>query len=157
MTILDKNGKLRFTRILRPLRFGVVGASGVAVNTLVLWLLARVGSTPVLAASAIATEVAVLTNFVLNDRWTFRDARHSSVFGRLLRFNGVALGGMLITVGVLALLTNTTALPLLVANLVAVAGAMVWNYVVNSRWTWKPPVANEHATPHGIRHEGHNL
>ena len=124
-------------RCSRPIRFGLVGLSGVIVNTVILWGLVRGMGLPVLLASALATEAAILSNFLLNDRWTFRTAAQEGMFvQRLLRFNGVALGGMAITTAVLAALTVHGHLPLLLANLLAVGAAMAWNYVVNSRWTW---------------------
>jgi len=126
-------------RYTRPISFGLVGLSGVVVNTVILWGLVHGLGLPVLLSSAIATEAAILSNFLLNDRWTFRTAAHQGMFvQRLLRFNGVALGGMAITTAVLAALTAHEHLPLLLANLLAVGAAMGWNYVVNSRWTWGP-------------------
>jgi putative flippase GtrA len=128
-------------RFARPIRFGLVGLSGVVVNTSVLWALARGAQLPVPLASALATETAILSNFALNDRWTFRAARQYPLLMRLLRFNGVSLGGLAITMLLVTLLTNYSDLHLLAANLLAIGGAMTWNYVVNSRWTWNGPSA----------------
>ena len=128
---------LSLQQLQRPLRFGLVGLSGVAVNTTILWTLARGAHLPVPLASVLATEAAILSNFLLNDRWTFRaTARHRSPLMRLARFNGVSLGGMAITVALLTLLSSYAGLHLLLANMLAIGGAMSWNYVVNSRWTW---------------------
>ena len=125
-------------RLARPLRFGLVGLSGVAVNTAVLWALVHGGHLSIVLASVLATETAILNNFLFNDRWTFRGAGHRRPFGqRLLRFNGVALGGMAITVGLLTTLTTYGHLNLLFANMLAVGAATSWNYIVNSRWTWR--------------------
>jgi putative flippase GtrA len=124
-------------RLDRPLRFGVVGASGIVVNSAILWVFVRELHLAVTLGSLIATEAAILSNFLLNDRWTFRDANERSLGGRLLRFNGVALGGVAITAGVLTALTSYTHLHLLIANLLAVGAATFWNYAVNSRWTWR--------------------
>ena len=123
-------------RFVRPIRFGLVGLSGVLVNTSVLWALARGAHLPVPLASALATETAILSNFALNDRWTFSTARQYPLPMRLMRFNGVSLGGLAITTVLLTLLTSYGGLQLLLANLLAIGGAMTWNYVVNSRWTW---------------------
>jgi dolichol-phosphate mannosyltransferase len=123
-------------RFARPIRFGLVGLSGVVVNTSVLWALARGAHLPVPLASVLATETAILSNFALNDHWTFRAARQHPFLMRLLRFNGVSLGGLVITTLLLMLLTSYGGLHLLLANLLAIGGAMTWNYVVNSRWTW---------------------
>lgn len=123
-------------RFARPLRFGVVGISGLLVNSAILWLLARELHLSVALASVLATEAAILSNFLLNDQWTFRGAHQRSLYARLLRFNGVALGGMAITATILTALTRFTHLHLLLANLLAVGAATLWNYLVNSRWTW---------------------
>jgi len=125
-----------FERFARPLRFGVVGVSGIAVNTAVLWVLVRELHLAVALGSVLATEMAIISNFLLNDRWTFRGLSERSPVQRLLRFNGVALGGMAITAGILTALASYTHQHLLIANLLAVGAATGWNYVVNSRWTW---------------------
>lgn len=121
----------------RGVRFGLVGLSGVLVNSMTLWLLAVVLGLPTMLAGLLATEAAVLSNFMLNDRWTFRSAGYNHSLGkRLLRYHGVAAGGMAISLGVLVALTAHTPLPLLLANLVAIGAATLWNYTVSARWTW---------------------
>jgi dolichol-phosphate mannosyltransferase len=126
-----------FQRLARPLRFGIVGLSGIVVNSAILWVLVRELHLAVTLGSMVATEAAILSNFLLNDRWTFRGARERSFIQRMVRFNGVALGGMAITAGILTVLTHYTHLHLLFANLLAVGAATGWNYIVNSRWTWR--------------------
>jgi dolichol-phosphate mannosyltransferase len=127
----------RFDRLIR---FGLVGISGIVVNTAILWTLVHRTGLAVPLASMLATEVAIISNFLLNDRWTFRaGARRHGVWLRLLPFNGVALGGMVLTAVLLTTLTNYAGLPLLIANVLAVGGAMIWNYVMNTRWTWRAP------------------
>ena len=144
-------------RFARPLRFGVVGLSGIVVNSAILWVLVRELHLAVTLGSVLATEVAILSNFLLNDRWTFRGARERSFMQRLVRFNGVALGGMAITASILTALASYTHLHLLIANLLAVGAATGWNYLVNSRWTWRsqqsavsspqPAVGDVHVLP----------
>lgn len=130
-------------RRARGVRFGLVGLSGVGVNTVALWALAVGLGLPTVVASLLATEAAIISNFLLNDRWTFRSAAHRHAFGqRLLRYHSVAAGGMAISVGALAALTAHTSLPLLIANLLAIGAATAWNYVVNSRLTWPQPAAS---------------
>ena len=125
-------------RLVRPACYGAVGLSGVVVNTAVLWTLVALLGLPLLVASVLATETAILNNFFLNDRWTFRSSgEHSSLVQRLLRFNAVSLGGMAINALLLMVLTYYAGLYLLIANLIAVGGAMCWNYMINSRWTWR--------------------
>ena len=129
-------------RFARPLRFGVVGLSGIVVNSAILWVLVRELHLAVMLGSVLATEAAILSNFLLNDRWTFRGVSARSFTQRLLRFNGVALGGMAITAGILTALASYTHLHLLIANVLAVGAATGWNYVVNSRWTWRQGIGD---------------
>ncbi len=121
----------------RFVRFGLVGGGGAVLNTALLYLLVHFGRWAYVPAAAVATEAAILSNFVFNDRWTFHDARGRSPWtGRLARYNVIALGGLVVSLVVLALLTATFHLHYLVANLMAIGGATLWNYTVNARFTW---------------------
>jgi dolichol-phosphate mannosyltransferase len=123
--------------LIRPFKFGLIGLSGVLINTAVLWVLVHQAHVALLPASALATETAILSNFLLNDCWTFAaNSRHEPRWQRLLRFNGVALGGMVITMAVLSALVSLLPVGIVLANLAAVGCATVWNYTINSRWTW---------------------
>jgi len=118
-------------------RFAAVGLSGVAVNMAVLVFLAEAGGLPPEIAAVLATECAILSNFAWNDRWTFAHASTSHSWpGRALRYNLIALGGLVITVTLLAILVNLVGLHYVPANLIAIAGATGWNYAVNGALTW---------------------
>lgn len=122
----------------RLLRFGLVGATGVVVNTAVLTLLVEVAGWDRLIAGVVATEGAVISNFILNDRWTFRDARASLPWSRRLwRYQAVALGGLAISVAAFAALLRLPSLHYAVANLGASGVAILWNYALNARFTWR--------------------
>jgi dolichol-phosphate mannosyltransferase len=118
-------------------RFCVVGASGVLVNTALLYVLTEAGGLNHLVSATLATEAAILSNFALNDNWTFRDARgNSSWLRRAVHYNFVSLGGLLISVAMLAALTYLLGIYYLFANFFAIGSATLWNYAVNHHWTW---------------------
>ena len=133
-----------FDQASRFTRFAVVGTSGVIVNNLVLFLLVeRAHWVPVLA-SLVATEVAILSNFTLNDRWTFADrkaGRHWS--SRAVQYNVIVLGGLLVAVITLFALTSWFHIHYLIANLAGIAAGMLWNYTVNFHITWRRPDPEE--------------
>lgn len=92
MKLLDT---LRPIFTVRFLKFCAVGASGVFVNLAVLWLLTEAGVRSSFA-SAWAIEVSILSNFAINERWTFADRAEGTLLGRALRFQLVSLvGGVL--------------------------------------------------------------
>jgi len=115
-------------------RFGVVGALGVFVNSAVLFLAHGLAGLPLLIASAVAVEVSIIHNFLWNDRWTFKAGGFS--LHRLGKFNLTSLVGLLITSGVLYLMVTYLGLHYMVANLAGIAVAMVWNFGSSLLWTW---------------------
>jgi dolichol-phosphate mannosyltransferase len=122
----------------RGLRFCIVGASGVAINTGLLALLVgvlRLGHVP---AAVVATEGSIVSNFVLHDRWTFasRSARHMLLV-RFARYNLSSCGTLVLTVGILAALTSWFGVYYLLANLVAIAISTGANYMLSTRWAWR--------------------
>lgn len=93
MTVFDR---LRPLLSARFLKFCAVGASGVVVNLGVLALLTALGMRSSIA-SAWAIEVSILSNFAVNELWTFRDQRAgSSLAGRAARFQLVSLVGAVV-------------------------------------------------------------
>jgi putative flippase GtrA len=120
--------------LIRLSKFMLVGGTGVLVNNLTLLILFQWVHLPLLVASVLASELAIINNFYWNDRWTFKSTRIS--LSRFARFNLVSLSGLLITTGTLWLLVSHLGLYYLVANLLGISLAMVWNFAVNSRWTW---------------------
>ena len=127
------------SELRRFLRFILVGCCGVLLNTIILYLLVEEGGFEPLLAAAFATEVVILSNFFLNDRWTFRHERglsHLPFWRRATRYNLVAAVGLLFSLATLALLTMVYGMNYLAANLVAIGIATTWNYLVSSRYAW---------------------
>ncbi len=134
-SLMKRKGELR-----RFLKFCLVGLSGIVVNMGLLWLLTEFGGLFYLLSAAISIETAIISNFILNNYFTFSDRRPSGIksfFNYLLKFNLVSLVGMGINMGVLWLLTEVFGMYYLLSNLCGIAVATLWNYLVNTLWTWK--------------------
>jgi dolichol-phosphate mannosyltransferase len=134
-SLMKRKGELT-----RFLKFCAVGLSGVLVNMSLLWLLTEVAGLFYLLSAAISIETSIISNFVLNDYFTFRDRRSPQVksfLNRLLKFNLVSLAGLGFNMGVLWLLTEVFGIYYLLSNLCGIAVATLWNYLVNTWWTWK--------------------
>ena len=132
--------------VRRLARFACVGLIGVGVNNTLLWLLTERAHVYYLLSSALATEVAILSNFTLNYVWTFAALRDAEpVLAKLAKFNQVALGGLLLTVSVLFVLTHFFGLHYLIANLLAVGSGAAWNYTISRHWVW--PAADPPQVP----------
>ncbi|GAB4565230.1 MAG: hypothetical protein Tsb0020_15950 [Haliangiales bacterium] len=89
-----------FDKLVRPfvsrrfLKFAAVGASGVVVNLGLLAALLAL-SLHENIASAVAIEVSLISNFLVNYTWTFGDTRGrgGSLWSQAIRFHAVCLGG----------------------------------------------------------------
>jgi dolichol-phosphate mannosyltransferase len=124
----------------RLVRFGCVGALGVAVNCGVFLFLHYYFGVHYLLAACLAIETTILHNFALNELWTFRNYQNHHADTRWFRFgkfHTVSLGGMGINLSILALMADLIGLPLLLSNLMGIGSGIVWNYAANKLWTWK--------------------
>jgi putative flippase GtrA len=70
----------------------VVGAIGTAINMLVLYLFSQGAGLPLAAASALAVELPMVSNYLLNDSWTF--AARTPTFRRFAKFDVASLMGL---------------------------------------------------------------
>jgi dolichol-phosphate mannosyltransferase len=130
----------RTGELWRFLKFAVVGGSGVLVNLGVYWLITRLLHMNIYGAQAVSFEASVISNFLLNNFFTFADRRVSQTLPFLiqfLKFNGISLAGYGIQVAALFLLHTVLGVYDVVALAIGIIVATVWNYLVNLGWTWK--------------------
>ena len=121
------------------IKFGIVGASGVLVNMGVLYTFTEFLHIYYLLSSAAATELSIVTNFALNDFWTFGNEKERKMARRSHRFisyNIVSLGNVAINIGALYFFTEILGINYLVSNFIGIIIAFSWSFVVNRRITW---------------------
>lgn len=118
--------------------------NGVFVDmTLFLLVSSAVGCAPVFSKLA-ASEVAIVNNFIWNDRWTFCSSVPSSIKAkvmRLLKFHAICAGGALFSAVVLSILIVRWHINLVLGNLVAIASGTAFNYFMSCSFAW--PTTNE--------------
>jgi len=136
--IAEEKSPLR-TEMGKIVRFALVGLSGILVNTGFLYIFTEISGIFYLASSALAIEISILTNFMLNDFWTFksRTGLIRQRWKRLASYNFLALGGMAVNMGVLYGLTAGFNIYYLYANIIGILFAFLWNYLTNRNITWK--------------------
>ncbi len=134
MLLLDKLfGRYIPTRFVA---FGLVGGSGIlvhmAVATVLVWSDVRF-----VLAQTIATGVAMVFNYTVNNILTYRDMRRTG-FAWLTGLVSFATGcsfGALLNVALAAYLYAMNA-PWMVAAFAGILVGAVWNYAVAARWAW---------------------
>jgi dolichol-phosphate mannosyltransferase len=119
--------------------FGLIGGLGLVVHLATLWVALNLLAFEFSASQAIATMVAMTSNFVLNNQFTYRDQRLRGL--KLLR--GLAIFYLICGIGAIA---NVGVASYAFTSshtwwLAGVAGAVVgsvWNFAMSSVFTWRP-------------------
>jgi len=127
---------LRFGRMSR---FAIIGGMGAVANVAIVALLTRLGA-PWLLAALVAAELTIVGNFLLQERFVFRDLRHEgkgvwSRFGQSFTFNNVET---LVRMPVMALLVETMHVAAVLATAITIAIAFVVRFTFHSRVVYRP-------------------
>jgi dolichol-phosphate mannosyltransferase len=122
---------------LRFLLFAAVGAIGLAVHLVTLYLVLSL-SVPFAEAQGVAALVAMTSNFLLNNFLTYRDQRlkGAALLRGLLAFYGVCSVGLFANVGVAFSVYGQSPVWWLAGAAGALMG-VVWNYAMSSLFVWR--------------------
>lgn len=120
------------------IKFALVGMSGVIVNLGSMTLFLYLGLNKYIA-SPIAIEISIISNFILNNYWTFSDCnRNERTRIKGLKFNLVSFISLGVSFSVFVtmslLLPNW---PAQISQLIGIAPAMLINYFLNTYWTFR--------------------
>jgi len=123
----------------RMIKFSIVGVIGAGINTGFLWILTDLAGLYYLFSSVVAIEIAIMMQFMMNDRWTFRDRKTTDAgqfIKRIFKSNLWRSGGLAVNVGVLYLFTAYIGVYYLLSNIFGIVCAFSLNYILESRLTW---------------------
>lgn len=123
---------------IRFVLFVVVGFSGLALHMLTLSLMLKVLNFNFIFSQAIATSFAMISNFFVNNIFTYRDRRlHGVALLKGLASFCVAcsIGGVLNVTSSSLLYAGGIYWP--IAALIGCVVGSVWNYAITSLTTWK--------------------
>jgi dolichol-phosphate mannosyltransferase len=129
---------IRFDSLKTFIKFAIVGGSGVVVN-LGFFTLFLMGGMNKYIASPLAIEISIISNFLLNNFWTFRWRKTKDrVRIRGLKFNAVSFLALGVSYGTfVALSMSFPDVPPQLHQLVGIIPATLLNYFLNSYWTFK--------------------
>ncbi len=117
-------------------KFSLVGISGIVVNQGCLTLFVSVFGFSLSIAGILAIELSILSNFLLNNFWTWKDNKIGSFLQRFVKYHAVTLlsGG----VNYLILLTLTSfGFHYFISNLIGMGFAALANFILNHFWTFQ--------------------
>lgn len=137
--------KARLIELSRFFKFLAVGGTGLALQTLFYWILGfGLGWLSPTLATIAGGQIAILSNFILNNLWTFGDrkiTRLTEIFPKLVQFfltSNIAVffiqGGVMqageVLVGRASLLIHGF-------YFLAMVLTLVWNFTIYNRFIWR--------------------
>jgi len=124
---------------IRFILFVIVGSTGVVSHLIALWVFVVFIQIPFALSQSIATALAMIGNFVLNNLVTYRDERLSGLnfVTGLVSFVAICGVGAVANVGIANLLYGEHRANWLLSGLAGAAISAVWNYSVTSVLTWR--------------------
>jgi dolichol-phosphate mannosyltransferase len=136
--------RLRFARwpMGKFIRFGLVGFSGVFVNMAALYVLRNFCNLELTRSLILAAELAIISNFLWNDVWTFGEISRQQRglrqrLKRLLKFNTICLMGLILNVLLVNVMFNIFGMNEYLANLIAILAVTLWNFWINMKLSWR--------------------
>jgi dolichol-phosphate mannosyltransferase len=123
---------------IRFLMFTGIGALGVLTHLAVLWAALDFATLSFPVAQAVATGVAMVGNFALNNQLTYRDRRLTGwrFLTGLLSFCAICSVGAVANIGIASVLFADHTMWWL-AGIAGAAMSAVWNYALTSALTWR--------------------
>ena len=123
-------------------KFVVVGTIGFIINTVILIGLKQLGIHPAFG-SAIGAECAIISNFFLNNAWTFHDRKvvGKKMFGKFIQFNTTSVGAIIIQSSTVFIGTFVFGISAyFISYMFGVGLGLIWNYWMYSKVIWKKSV-----------------
>lgn len=125
---------------LKFLKYSLVGLSGIFVNQSFLYIFRHLLKMRNEFALALAIELSIISNFFLNNYFTFKNHAlrgFKNITWGLLKFNLICLFGAIINYSVALWLNTYFKMNIYIANFLGIILATIWNYVLNVQITWQ--------------------
>ncbi len=124
----------------RFIKFCFVGIIGIFVNTIILFFFTSIIGMFYILSSILAHEISIMTNFVVNDRWAFReliaDSRHSFLM-RCIHYNWTRVIGVVLSIILLYFFTEFLSINYLISNVMAIMLGVIYGYSTAMTIVWR--------------------
>ena len=115
-----------------------MGATNTIVDIGALFILTRSLGIGAISANLISVEIAIIWSFTWNSIWTFSKRNTGdSLIKRVLIFQFVSLGGYVVNQIMFLVFCEVIGVLDLIAKVLTVPFTVVFNYILNSRWTFR--------------------
>ena len=121
--------------ILKFLKFGVVGFSGIFIDFGVTWLLKERFKIHKYFANSCGFLLATVSNYLLNRFWTF-ESHDPKAFEQFGKFFAIALVGLLFSNLIIYTLNDKLKINFYLSKVFAIVAVSLWNFFANYIYTF---------------------
>jgi putative flippase GtrA len=121
--------------ILKFLKFGVVGFSGIFIDFGVTWLLKERFKIHKYFANSCGFLLATVSNYLLNRYWTF-ESHDPKAFEQFGKFFAIALVGLLFSNLIIYTLNDKLKINFYLSKVFAIVAVSLWNFFANYIYTF---------------------
>ena len=123
------------SEIVPLFKYGIVGVLGLLVDMGVFYILNKKLNVNYVFSNIVSSSLAVIHNFVLNSYFTFKVT--DKKMNRFIKFYLIALGGMVISTGLLALFIDILAIENMLAKFISILIVAFIQYFLNKNFTFR--------------------
>lgn len=129
--------KSLFVRLLKIkfVRYGIVGVFGLVVDMGIFYILHKMFGVNYIISNILSSTMAVIHNFVVNSVFTFKVK--DKPLKRFVSFYTIALAGMAVSSGLLALMIDGLKMDSMISKMIAVVIVAILQYFLNKRLTFR--------------------
>ena len=121
--------------ITKFIKYGLVGGLGLIVDMAVFYLMNKKLGVNYVVSNITSSSIAVVHNFILNSYFTFNVT--DKKLKRFLSFYAIALTGMAISTGLLALFIDVLKFEAMLSKLISIVIVALIQYIFNNKLTFR--------------------
>ncbi len=130
--------KIRFGKYYEFVRYGFIGTFGILINLGIYVVLTRFVGWTVELSGAIAIELSILCNFILNNLWNLKTKEGSpGLLGKMFKYHSISAVGASVNYIVLLVLFYKFGFHDITANFIGIVLSIFINYGMNAYFSWK--------------------
>ena len=119
------------------IRFCMVGGTGFIINVILLSIFHKLLQMPIFFAQLLAAEVALFSNFMLHNHWTYKAKRVKKKFIKLLiQFHATSWPAILASAAMVAVGVKLFHLNPSLALIISSTIALAWNFLWSKYVIW---------------------
>lgn len=124
-------------RLMSLVKFGFTGMSGLIIDFSVTWLLKDELHINKFIANAAGFTTAVISNYIINRLWTFRERERVKVSRQFASFLIVSMIGLLLNSAIVYVLNEHFLLNFYLSKAIAILLVFFWNFSANYFFVFK--------------------